>query len=183
MSRRLRILAVCTYNRTRSVMMSPLLQQHAERAGAGVVVRSAGFSGGGGEPPTDNAVRLLRQRDIDASDHVSHVVEKQGVTDADLIITAEHQHVVAIAGRWPDAYGRTFTLPEIVELGERIGPRGERTHHEWLAALHAERPDPLDYLDHAVGEIADPTGKSSARWTTCFEQIDDLSERLIALLA
>jgi protein-tyrosine-phosphatase len=177
MSPSLRILSVCTHNRTRSVMMSALLRQHAERAEHHIVSRSAGFSQRGGELPTRNAVQLLAERDIDVSGYLSHYLSKQGVIGADLIVTAERRHVVTIAGRWPEVYDRTFTLPEVVELGERVGPRGARTHRQWLDAVHAERPGPLEYLDHAVGEIADPTGKSTDRWSTCFTQIDDLSER------
>ena len=105
------------------------------------------------------------------------------MTGADLIVATEHRHVVAIAGRWPEVYDRTFTLPEIVELGERVGARGRRTHVEWLATLHAERPDPLGYLDTTVGEIEDPTGRSPATWSACFAQVDDLTARLVALLA
>ena len=182
MPRSLRILAVCTHNRTRSVMMGGLLEDHARGRRLNVAVRSAGFSEAGGELPTDNAVRFLERRGIDVSGYLSHYLSGPGVTGADLIVAAEHKHVVAIAGRWPEAYDYTFTLPEIVELGERVGPRGRRTHLEWLAALHAERPDPLGYLDTKVGEIADPTGRSPATWTACFTQIDDLTARLIALL-
>jgi hypothetical protein len=81
-------------------------------------------------------------------------------------------------------YDSTFTLPEIVDLGERVvGPRGGRSHAEWLEALHAERPDPLGYLDTEVGEIADPTGQSPATWSASFARIDDLTDRLVTLLA
>ena len=180
---RLRILSVCTHNRTRSVMMNALLQQHAERAGRSFVFRSAGFSEAGGELPTHNAVQLLAARGIDVSGYLSHFLSKPGVVGADLIVTAERRHVVTIAGRWPEVCDRTFTLPEIVELGERVGPRGALTHQQWLDAVQTERPSPLDYLDHPVGEIADPTGKSADRWSTCFAQIDDLTARLIALLS
>ena len=183
MPRRLRILAVCKHNRTRSVIMGALLEQYAQDRGVDVVVRSAGFSEAGGEPPTDNAVRLLQARGIDVSDYLSHYLDAAGVLGADLIVTAEHEQVVAIAGRWPQVYANTFTLPEIVELGERIGPRGPRPAVEWLKTLHAERPDPLGYLDTKVGEIADPTGQSPATWTAALNLIDDLTARLVTLLA
>lgn len=148
-----------------------------------MVVRSAGFSEAGGELPTDNAVRLLKGRGIDVSGYLSHYLDTSGVTGADLIVTAEHRHVVAIAGCWPQVYDCTFTLPEIVDLGERVGARGRRTHLEWLAALHAERPDPLGYLDTTVGEIEDPTGQAPTTWSAVFAQIDDLTARLAALLS
>ena len=148
MPRSLRILAVCTHNRSRSVMMDGLLVEHAVDSGLNVTVRSAGFMENGGEPPTGVAVRLLDDRGIDLSNYRSHCLSSSGVAGADLIVTAEHQHVLDIAARWPTAYGHTFTLPEIVELGEWVGGRGERTHSEWLAALHAERPDPLELPRH-----------------------------------
>jgi protein-tyrosine-phosphatase len=163
--------------------MGGLLEQHAHNRGLKVVVKSAGFSEAGGELPTDTAVRLLKERGIDVSAYLSHYLNTSGVTGADVIVTAEQKHVVAIAGRWPEMYGSTFTLPEIVELGERIGPRGARPHTEWLNALHAERPDPLGYLDTKVGEIADPTGQSPATWSAAFARIDDLTARLVTLLA
>ncbi len=164
-------------------MMGGLLAEHARSEGLSVVVRSAGLSGNGGEPPTDTTVHLLGGRCIDVSDYRSHYLSAPGVAGADLIVTAEHHQVLAIAGRWPKAYDHTFTLPEIVELGEWVGRRGQRTPIEWFATLHAERPDPLDYLDTWVGEIRDPTGRSPAAWSACFAQIDDLTARLIALLA
>ena len=185
MSRRLRVLSVCTHKRTRAVMMSALLEQHARRGDldGSYVFRSAGFSERGGELPTPQAIELLATRAIDVSGYLSHYLGRMGVTGADLIVTAEHAHVVTIAGSWPEVYDRTFTLPEIVELGERVGPRGRRALREWLDDLHSERPAPLDYLDQPVGEIADPTGQSVQRWSRCFDEIDDLTARLIALMS
>lgn len=183
MPRSLRVLAVCTHNRTRSVMVGGLLDQHARAERLNVVVRSAGFDNIGGAHPTEPAVRLLRTREIDVSDHRSHILSSSVVCGADLIITAEHDHVVNIAGRWSQAYRYTFTLPELIELGERVGPRRPRTFPDWLATIHAERPEPSGYLDTTVGEIADPTGRSPADWSACFTRIDDLTSRLAALLA
>ena len=128
-------------------------------------------------------MRFLASRGIDVKDYVSHWVNASGVSGADLIITSEHQHVVAIAGRWPDAFEHTFTFPELVERGEAAGPRGDRTFPEWLAAVNDERPNPLDYLDVAVGEVDDPTGRAPAVWQACFTQLDDLTSRLATLLA
>lgn len=183
MPRSLRILAVCTHNRTRSVMVGSLLEQHVLAKRLNAVVRSAGFDHAGGEIPTDTAVRLLQARDIDVSSYQSHILSASGVTGADLIVTTEHRHVVSIAGRWPLAYRYTFTLPELVELGERVGSRSPRSFEDWLAAVHALRPEPIDYLDITVGEIEDPTGRSPATWAACFAKIDDLTSRLADLLA
>jgi protein-tyrosine-phosphatase len=163
-------------------MVGSLLEQHVRAKRLSVIVKSAGFDDSGGETPTDTAVRLLQARGIDVSGYQSHILSTRGVTGADLIVTSEHRHVVSIAGRWPLTYRYTFTLPELVELGERVGPLSPRSFPDWLDALHDQRPDPIDYLDIAVGEIEDPTGRSPATWSACFARIDDLTSRLADLL-
>jgi len=162
--------------------MANLFGQHAAAAGLANLTQSAGFSDGG-KQPTDNTVRYLATRGIDVSGYLSLWMTDRSIRGAHLIFTAEKAHVIAIAGRWPDAFGHTFTLPELVERGEAVGPRGDRTLSEWLDAVNVGRPTALDYLDATVGEIADPTGRSPATWKASFEQIDDLTTRLVALLA
>ena len=181
MSSSLRVLAVCTHNRTRSVLIGGLLDELVNKGRLSAVVRTAGFSDGG-ESPTDNTVRFLASRDIDVKDYLSHWMSDSGIAGANLIITSEHQHVVAIAGRWPDAFEYTFTLPELVERGEAVGPRGEKAMESWLAEVNVGRPNPLDYLDVVVGEVDDPTGRAPAAWQACFAQLDDLTARLAVLL-
>jgi protein-tyrosine-phosphatase len=182
MSSNLRVLAVCTHNRTRSVLIGGLLEEQFKSEGVRALIRTVGFSNGG-ESPTDSTVRFLASRGIDVKDYLSHWMSDSGIAGADLILTSEHQHVVAIAGRWPGAFDYTFTFPELVERGEAAGPRGERTFEEWLAAVNDGRPNALDYLDAAVGEIDDPTGRAPAIWQACFVQLDDLTSRLATLLA
>jgi len=91
--------------------------------------------------------------------------------------------MLAIAGRWPDAFEYTFTLPELVKRGDAAGPRGERTFQEWLTAINQGRSTPLDYLDAEVAEVDDPTGRARVVWQACFAQLDDLTSRLATLLA
>ena len=107
----LRILTVCSHNRTRSVMMAALLDQLlTERLGAdSVVVRSSGF-GPPGLPAIDDAVRAMRRRGLDVSHHRSTTTTSALVDGADLIITAERDHVVKIAVTVP---GRVPPLRDV----------------------------------------------------------------------
>jgi protein-tyrosine-phosphatase len=181
----LRVLCVCTHNRTRSVMMAALLSEHLAAEGVLATVGSAGLAGAD-EPPTDPTVRMLAVRGIDVRAHRSRRVATALAGDVDLIVTAEPDHVIGVAGAAPDAFGRTFTLPELVELGERVGGRAGRPLAEWLAELGSERPDQLAFLDAAddgaVGAIADPTGRAPRAWDTALATIDDLTRRLARLL-
>lgn len=183
----IRILTVCTYNRTRSVLTEGLLGRHLAELGVDAELDSAGVIGGG-HPATRQTIELLATHGIDASGHRSRELERWRIENADLIVCAERSHVIAVAGQHSGSFLRTHTLPEIVSGGRRHGGLAEAGGdlRTWLGRLATTRPDPLDYLDadHAtVGEIDDPTGGSTAEWTVAFGRIDALCSRLAALLA
>lgn len=177
----LRVLCVCTHNRTRSVMTGALLQRHLTRLRIDADVATAGTQPGG-QPAMDRAVRLLADRGIDASAHRSQSLSDDLVLESDLIITAERDHVIAIAGRWPGAFRNTFTLPEVVALSAGAGRNGGAMT-EWLGQIASGRPGGLDYIDAStIGEIEDPTGKQPAVWDRVFAEIDDLTRILATAL-
>jgi protein-tyrosine-phosphatase len=113
--RKLRVLTVCTHNRTRSVMSAALLEALlGEQLGPDVVaVKSCGF-GPADLPPIPDAVDAMLRRGLDVSQHRSSSTNVTLVDGADLILTAERDHVVRIAGLSPAAFRRTFTLPEFL---------------------------------------------------------------------
>lgn len=173
----IKVLCVCTHNRTRSVLTAGLLQQHLTELGLTAITSSAGTVAGG-HPATDRTVRMLAERSIDVSGHRSQTLTAEIVAAADLILTAERDHVASIVGRWPAAFGRTVTLPEAVDLSQLAGQRGGMAIRDWVARMEATGRDPLEYLSGHVGEIEDPTGRSPAVWSRVFSQIDDLTRSL-----
>lgn len=180
-----KLLAVCTYNQTRSVMMAGLLAAHCREVGVPARILSAGMRASGRSPASDPAIRLLAGRGIDVRDHVSTRVDEPHVRHADLIVCAQHDQVVSISGAHPGSFRKTFTLPEIVRLGELVGPRRRTPWEDWLTGLGEHRFDPMQYLEVSravVGELADPTGMSPATWQLAFDEIDDLTRRLVELL-
>ena len=179
----LHIVTMCTHNRTRSVLMGALLQ--AQLADLGVVARisTAGMSGDD-LPATEPTVRLLAQRGIDVSAHRSTFINDEVISTADLVLTAEVQHVVFVAGRWEGAFARTFTLPELVQGGEAVGRRRDEPIPSWLRTVSEGRTAGHEYMsDPGVLEIADPTGQAPAVWRMSFDEIDALCHRLAILLA
>jgi protein-tyrosine-phosphatase len=177
-----RVLSVCTHNRTRSVLMGALLTHHMNRTLVPGAVRAAGFQEPG-HPPTPQTIQLLAAQDIDVATYTSRRVTHDDVHAADVIVTAERMHVVEIAGRWPGSFAKSMTLPELVMrgAGTHVGPDGDIA--QWLEQISVARPIELDYLDaDDIGEIADPTGMPPAVWRSSFEQIDTLTSAMATML-
>lgn len=152
-----RILTVCTHNRTRSVMMEALLRSmlSARLGPDGVVVTSGGF-GPAGMPAISEAVEAMARRGLDVSSHRSRQVDGSVLRHSDLILTAERDHVVKIASIDPAAFRRALTLPEFVSTTSRAtGSAG--TLADWVTSITSERTA-MAYLRDPIEEVDDPTG-------------------------
>lgn len=177
------VLTVCTYNRTRSVLMGALVGHHMARLDIDGYIATAGVEGPAGKHATNQVVRLLAQRGIDVSEHRSSMLDAQVVSEADLILCAEVRHVTHIAAKWPDAFARTFTLPELVDRSLPIGGAGEGGFDRWVARLNEGRPRGVHYLsDPYIAEVDDPTGQVGRVWEDSFTQIDRLCHRTARLI-
>jgi protein-tyrosine phosphatase len=179
----LRILTVCSHNRTRSVMMAALFERLlTDRLGAGrAVVRSSGF-GPPGLPAIDDAVRAMQRRGIDVSEHRSSATTPSLLAGADVIITAEREHVVRIASLSPAAFRRAMTLPEFLA---RAADVPATPHYGWLRpwveSLTAARTA-ADYLRDQIPEVADPTGSSPRVFEAATAEIERQCAEASALL-
>ena len=178
----LRILTVCSHNRTRSVMMAALLESMlTERLGR-VIVRSSGF-GPVGIPAIDDAVDAMKRRGLDVSPHRSASTTLALVDGADVIITAEREHVVKIAALSPSAFARTMTLPELLSRAGDVprAPHGAGVR-AWVESLTAPRTAGA-YLREPVVEVADPTGLLPRAFEAAVVNIERQCGEASALLA
>ena len=128
-----------------------------ERAGPGAaVVSSAGF-GPPDIPAISDAVDAMRRRGLDVSGHRSRQANAEIVRPADLILTAEREHVIRIASIEPAAFRRTMTLPEFLALASRADEAHDEQTLPWALRLTANRTAQA-YLRDPIEEIDDPTG-------------------------
>ena len=148
-----RVLVLCAHNRTRSVMAGYLLQSLLTHAD--VVVTTAGF-GAADVPAMPQAVELLEHAGIDAQAHRSTRVTAELVREANLVLTAEKNQVMAVVADLGGNFDTTFTLPEYAQ------------------SLHsnAERPRGLAYMKASVPEVDDPTGHGDTTWRRVWGEIE-----------
>ncbi len=176
----LRILTVCSFNRVRSVAMAGHLRAQLRTRHVDAHVVGAGF-GPAGEPPLPEVTAALAHVGIDVSGYRSRTVDRPTVAGADLIVTAERLHVVRLSEDVAGVFARTFTLPELVTLGEAVGPRNGAPLAGWLGAVSAARA-PATFLTSNVQEIADPTGRAPVAVAAAVAEIGEWCRRLAVLL-
>lgn len=183
MTEPLKILTVCSHNRTRSVMTMAMLERNLDaRLGDGAaVVRSLGF-GPEDMPSIPDAVAAMARRGLDTSAHRSRQVTQANVELADLILTSERDHVIKIAAISPAAYRRTMTMPEFLELAALHEPPAGAALSDWATELTADRTA-RDYIAGDVEEIFDPTGSTPRAFEKSVVEMEEMCERATALLA
>ncbi len=173
---------VCTGNICRSPMAEVLLAARLRDAGVDAHVHSAGMVEDG-RRATAFGMAVMAKRGFDTSAHRSRRLRPELVATADLILGMARDHVREVVAARPDAWPRTFTLKEIVRLGEERGPRGPgQPVADWFAALHAGRrmADLLGGSD--ADDVADPIGRSRRFYERTAAEIESLIDRLVELL-
>jgi protein-tyrosine phosphatase len=176
-----RLLTVCTHNRTRSVLAAGLLWQKLQQAGIEAVVDSAGF-GPEDMPATPETVELLRRAKVDASEHLSRRATGDLVRGADLIIGAERQHVVRLVVEEGADFRRIFTLPELRMRLDALGSVPVPDLQTALTLLNEGRPRGGAYLQNDVPEVHDPTGGPPSEWEQAWVSIEGACTRVAAFL-
>jgi protein-tyrosine phosphatase len=162
-------------------MAEAFFRQRCEQRGMPWAAQSVGRTFDGAQPP-EEIVDAMARRGLDLSVHRSRRMAYGHVSGADLVIGMDRSHVRDVTMVLPMAFTRTFTLKEIVRRGEAIGPCAEPIDH-WLAWLGIGR-SPGDLVGSDAGDdVADPYRRSWRTYLGCATEIEDLTERLVDLLA
>lgn len=164
-------------------MAEAILRDRLEEAGVEGAVSSAGLLPGG-RPATRHGVEVMAARGLDTSRHVSRQLAAALVARADLVVGMAREHVREVAVVDPEALARTFTLKELVRLGERSGPRaGGESLADWLARVGRgrERPRLMGTGHDPDYDVEDPVGRTRADYEATAAELDHLLGRLVDL--
>jgi protein-tyrosine-phosphatase len=173
---------VCTGNACRSPMAAAILSKRLAERGVEARVTSAGTRPWGAGA-TDHAVTVMREHDLDITDHDNCQVTRELVEQADLVLGMTRQHAHYVTSRWPDATARTFLVGELARLGAAVGPRAESEPvSRWAGRAAGARP-PERPLGRAVDEIDDPVGLPITVYRDTAALLDQRLTEIAALLA
>ena len=169
-----RLLVMCTANQCRSPMAAVIADAHLHRRGVDAAVASCGVMDGG-VPATPGAARAVRRKGLDLSEHISQQLDLETVEAADLIVVMERQHLTAVAELSLRALDRSFTLGELSELAQVVGPRTRGTPvGAWIARVNAMR-HPTTVLSHSTeGDVGDPMGGPGRAYRSTADELERL---------
>lgn len=107
-----KILFVCTGNTCRSAMAAAMMSDIAEKNDLDILVDSAGIFATIGECAADNAIAVMKKRNIDLSLHRTKPLTEELIDMADIILTMTEAHKMLISNM---AEGKVFTLAEYAD--------------------------------------------------------------------
>lgn len=116
-------------------------------------ISSAGTSAWDGQPATENAVAVLREKGVELGDHHSALLSREQVVEADLIVVMAEEHADAVVALDPDAASKVLRLGELdperdeTDIADPIG--GDR-------AVYSGSREEIDGLvSHLIEYISD----------------------------
>ena len=174
-------------------MAAALLSRHLSSAGLEAEVSSAGLLEDD-HPAAPEVVELLWEQGIDYTAHRSRRLTSALIQDSDLVLAMAREHLREAVLLVPDAFGRIFTLRELVRRGEARPPSSSSSSSSssaggavergaWLRAVGAERQPHQLLGSSREDDIADPMGGPLSEFRRTWAELDDLSSRLTQLLA
>jgi protein-tyrosine-phosphatase len=171
------IVTLCTGNAARSVMAAFMLEHLADQAGLALTVASAGTHVVEGQPMgmrTRAALASIPELgDLAVSGHRSKQLSHEHVTQADLIVAMEADHVRFVRRQHPEASRRCATLRRLcADLDAGPAPLDER-----IAALDLGEL-PLNPAE----DVADPAGGDVDVYVACADELWSLTGQLLGRL-
>jgi protein-tyrosine-phosphatase len=112
------VLFVCTANQCRSPMAEVLLKSLVAQRGEVDCwqIRSAGTWTEQGLPATPLAGTVMRQRNVDLSEHRSRPIDLDLLNSATVVLVMTRHHQEALQAEFPAARDKVYLLSQLIDL-------------------------------------------------------------------
>lgn len=110
----MKIMFICTGNICRSAMAHKLLQEKAKENNKNINVYSCGLFAENGDYPTNQAIKVMREKGIDLSLHRATNIRNSNIEDMDIILCATVAHKNHVINMYPELKEKVYTIKEYV---------------------------------------------------------------------
>lgn len=108
------ILIICTANICRSPVAEALLRDRLNKRGLeDWTVSSAGTWAMQVRGAAENSIKVVSEYGLDIQDHEARMVEKQHLSESDLVLCMEMGHAEALRAEFPDQAFKVFLISEM----------------------------------------------------------------------
>ena len=145
----MKILFVCTGNICRSAMAQKLMEKKAKDNNINVEIYSAGTYAEEGDYPTEEAIEVLKEYDVDLTGHRATSIENSNIEQMDVVLCSTTTHKLSLEKMYPNMKDKIYTLNEYVGEGLEIkDPWGSDIATYRLCAAQINK-----YLDKLVEKL------------------------------
>lgn len=113
--RTMKIMFICTGNICRSAMADWLMKKRLEEKNIkNIEVYSSGIFAMQGDIPTDEAIEVMEEYDVNLKQHRATVTYKSNIQEMDLILCMTASHKQTLIKTYPHLQNKIYTLKEYV---------------------------------------------------------------------
>jgi protein-tyrosine-phosphatase len=136
-----------------------------------VTVASAGSRGSDGRPADPVTVTVASEFGLDLSSHQSQPLTADVIDNADLIVVAEMDHLLAVIDKRPQAFAKTFLLLELASIATPL--RDGESPPEWVARHHEGRTPSAVMKSSTAFGLTDPYKQGDTKIRKAAQQVVD----------
>lgn len=115
----MKIMFICTGNICRSAMAEAMFKHIIEEKNIqDIGVYSCGVYADTGDTPTQNAIEVMKEYDVDLTTHRATNIKYSKIQDMDLILCATRSHKMAVVQLYPNLKEKVYTMKEYAEMGD-----------------------------------------------------------------
>lgn len=177
----LRIMFICTANRCRSPLAEVIARSQLDRRSILAHVASAGYLESGHEAAS-GSINAAKKMGLDLRSHLSRQLDPEMITDADLIIGMQPDHILDLTEMVPGAPRWALTLKELARASEPTGsasgplevPAKPMSNDDLRGWIRSAGSRSLSSLMSGDNTVVDPIGRSDRAFRSTAKEIEAL---------